>query len=468
MFNPKSLKKEFDEKSSQETSTLPPSFIEEDAVFGKLDSKGPNYRGLGEWGALVLMTKSNLGLGVLAIPTVFSVLGIVPGIICIVVVQSIIAYCAIIIGTFKVNHPEVYGLADAGGVFGGRIGREFLYLFYCILLVFITASALVGLSTALNAVSAHGTCTAVFIAVAAIAGFLVGSIRTLGKLSWIGWAGLVSIVSSIIILTVAVGVQDRPPFPAPQEGPWDKDMKIFGSPTFAEAMSAINAIVFSYGSTPLYFGIVSEMKEPRKYARMMVISVKFITVLYLIIGSVVYFYCGQYVASPALGSAGVLLKKICYGIAIPGLLASLTIFIHLSAKNIFVRVLAGSTHLQSNSMTHWLSWLGCTLAATVGGYIIASAIPIFGSLISLIGAIVCPIVCIIPHTIMWWHDNWRNVPSSERKRSTIIFALINVACFCIGLFLLGGGTYGAVIDLINTTSDNGPWTCADNSGSVVS
>ena len=197
-------------------------------------------------------------------------------------------------------------------------------------MVFIIGSALVGISTALNAVSDHGTCTAVFIAVAAIAGFLLGSIRTLGKISWIGWAGITSIMAAILTLTIAVGVEDRP-YLAPQAPlPWDKELQIFAKPTFAGAMSAINGIVFSYGATPMYFGIVSEMRDPRQYSRMMVVSVVFLTVVYLVIGSIVYAYCGQYVASPALGSAGKTLKKICYGIALPGLLASLTIFTHVS------------------------------------------------------------------------------------------------------------------------------------------
>lgn len=37
------------------------------------------------------MTKANLGLGVLALPSVFSVLGLVPGILIILVVQTLIA-----------------------------------------------------------------------------------------------------------------------------------------------------------------------------------------------------------------------------------------------------------------------------------------------------------------------------------------------------------------------------------------
>jgi hypothetical protein len=58
------------------------------------------------------------------------------------------------------------------------------------------------------------------------------------------------------------------------------------------------------------FNIVSEMRDPRKYTRALSFSLSMITVLYLIIGSVVYYFCGQYVSTPALGSAGVLLKKV--------------------------------------------------------------------------------------------------------------------------------------------------------------
>ncbi|TXT10653.1 hypothetical protein VHUM_02158 [Vanrija humicola] len=413
------------------------------------------------------MTKANLGLGVLALPSVFGVLGLVPGILLIVLIQSIIAYSATVIGSFKLNHPEVYSLADAAYVFGGRFGKETFYVVFTLFMVFIIGSALVGVSTSLNAVSTHGACTAVFIAVAAVAGWLLGSIRTLGKISWIGWAGIVSIMAAIITLTVAVGVQDRPS-EAPQTGTWETGVKIIAHPTMAEAMSAINGIVFSYGGTPMYFGIVSEMRDPRQFVKPMVLSIFFLTAVYLIIGSVVYHFCGQYVASPALGSAGPLMKKICYGLAIPGLLASLTIFTHLCGKNLFVRVLHGSPHLSKSTPTHWITWLLCTAGSVIVGYIIASAIPIFGSLIGFIGALICPNVCIVPYVFMWFHDNWRMVAPHERTTRTKIMAGLNLLLLICGIFLTVAGTYGAVVDLINTTVDQKPWSCNDNSGSVKS
>jgi hypothetical protein len=55
---------------------------------------------------------------------------------------------------------------------------------------------MLGLSIALNSVSTHATCTAVFVAVAAIAGIGFASIRTLGRISWLAWIGLVAIITA--------------------------------------------------------------------------------------------------------------------------------------------------------------------------------------------------------------------------------------------------------------------------------
>lgn len=55
---------------------------------------------------------------------------------------------------------------------------------------------MLSISIAFNAVSLHGTCTAVFVAVAAILAFLLGSIQTLGRISWLAWIGVVTLLSA--------------------------------------------------------------------------------------------------------------------------------------------------------------------------------------------------------------------------------------------------------------------------------
>lgn len=57
------------------------------------------------------------------------------------------------------------------------------------------------------------------------------------------------------------------------------------------------------------------------------------------------------------------------------------------AKHIFTNPLRGSSHLAANTVAHWTIRLSCTFGIALGAYIIASAIPIFGDLVSLIGAL---------------------------------------------------------------------------------
>ena len=91
-------------------------------------------------------------------------------------------------------------------------------------------------------------------------------------------------------------------------------------------------MIFAYAGTSAFFAIVAEMREPRHYARSLTICQSIVTATFLTIGVVVYCYCGSYVASPALGSAGALLKMVTYGLAIPGLLASTIILSHVSLR----------------------------------------------------------------------------------------------------------------------------------------
>lgn len=55
---------------------------------------------------------------------------------------------------------------------------------------------MLSISISLNAVSTHGACTAIFVAVAAIVGFILSSIQTLARISWVAWVGLFCILTS--------------------------------------------------------------------------------------------------------------------------------------------------------------------------------------------------------------------------------------------------------------------------------
>ncbi|EEU41845.1 uncharacterized protein NECHADRAFT_85840 [Fusarium vanettenii 77-13-4] len=375
-----------------------------DAVFGNITEKGPNYRDVGWLGSAALMMKSQIGLGVLSIPSAFDALGIIPGIICLLIVAALTSWSDYVIGMFKLRHREIWGIDDAAGLMFGRVGQEFLGVAFVL----------------------------------------------------------------FYIVTIATAIQDRPS-EAPQEGVWVSDYKLSNNPSFADAISAICTFVFAYAGTPLFFPIAAEMRDPRQYTKALVLCQSTVTATYIIIGIIVYYYCGSYVASPALGSAGPVIKKIAYGLALPGLLAGATINAHAASKYPFIRFLRGSRHLTANTFTHWACWLGCTFTVSLSAYAIASGIPIFHALVSLVGALLGTLMCFQPMGCMWLYDNWSSGRSGGRSLSWTIQACVAVFVVVSGMFLTVAGTYGTVVGVIKAfkeTKGAAAWSCADNSNSV--
>lgn len=72
------------------------------------------------------MMKTQIGLGDLAVPSVFDVLGMIPGIIVLLAIAVITTWSDYYVREFKLRHRSVYGIGDAGKKFAGRIGREVL------------------------------------------------------------------------------------------------------------------------------------------------------------------------------------------------------------------------------------------------------------------------------------------------------------------------------------------------------
>ncbi|KAI3317823.1 transmembrane amino acid transporter protein-domain-containing protein [Xylariaceae sp. AK1471] len=439
----------------------------QDAVFGEITKDGPNYRNVGWVGTSVLMMKTQIGLGVLSIPAAFDTLGYIPGLISILAIAAITTWSNYMVGVFKLRHPSVYSLDDAGALMFGSFGRYFFAAAFVILWIFVGGSGMLSISISLNAISTHGACTAVFVAVAAIATFLLSSIQTLSRVSWIAWLGLSGILIALFTVTIAVGIQDRPA-DAPQEGPWESDFKLFANPSFAKAIAAEASLVFAYCGTPAFFAIISEMRNPELYTRSLLVCQSTVTATYIVVGTVIYYFCGSYVASPALGSAGVVVKKVAYGIALPGLLATTLISIHILGKYIFVRTLGGTRHLSDNSAIHWFTWFSCIGGATITSYVIASSIPVFGQLVSLIGALLGTLMSFQSMGCMWLYDNWSR-KGAERSTYWYLMACFSVFVIVSGTFLTIAGTYGSVVaisDSYNQSGGSAAWSCADNSNSA--
>lgn len=89
------------------------------------------------------MMKSQIGLGVLSIPIAFDSLGIVPGVIILIVIAGITTWSDYMIGVFKLNHPEVYGVGDVGRMLFGRPGLIFLEIVFVLCKILHTTKSTV-------------------------------------------------------------------------------------------------------------------------------------------------------------------------------------------------------------------------------------------------------------------------------------------------------------------------------------
>ena len=238
--------------------------------------------------------------------------------------------------------------------------------------------------------------------------------------------------------------------------------------TFASAWAASLAIYASSANTSGFVPVISEMRDPRLFFRSMYTCMLWITTSYLALAITVYAYCGKWVASPALGSAGPTIKIIAYAIAIPGLIAGAMICVHVAAKSLFVRALRGTHHLTENTKTHWAVWLTCTYGTGLAGWILSEAIPFFGSLVSLIGALGFGPLGICLPAVLWFSLH------KDLDKSTWIgksLWLAHVVCFVLGLLVTVGGTYANVVNIMLQFREGlvgKPFQCADNSGTVAS
>jgi len=213
---------------------------------------------------------------------------------------------------------------------------------------------------------------------------------------------------------------------------------------------------------------MSEMRRPQDFFKALYACMVWVTSAYLAFFMVVYAYCGKWVASPALGSAGLTIKIIAYAVAIPGMIAGAMICVHTVAKSLFVRLLKGSRHLTEDTPIHWLVWLACTFGTGLIGWILSEAIPFFGSLVSLIGALgFGPLGICIPAIL--WFAMQRQKADRARHSTYSVGTLLHGLVFVLGLFVTIGGTYANIVEITHPYQAgkiSAPFTCRDNSGIV--
>ncbi|KAL7418624.1 hypothetical protein Q5752_007082 [Cryptotrichosporon argae] len=407
---------------------------------------GENYRTVSWYRSFALMFKVLFSVGILSIPAVFAYVGALPGALLVIGFGALNTYVGFLLGAFRLRHPGMHGLQDMAYVVGGKWYRELTGILYIIGYILVAGDSYIGVATALNALSDHSTCTVWFSFIAFVFSTLLAGFPKMSQIGFAAWFGVSTLFVSILILVIAVGARDRPAL-APATGAYELGYTIVGSPTFLTGMSAALTIFVSSSGTSAFIPIIAEMKDPREYKKPIAASMTLLNVCYLVFSLVIFRYCGTWIASPALGSAGELMEKITYGIALPGLWVSASLCLHLAAKYLFVRILRGTTHLQSKTRVHWATWVGAVLACGIVAFIIAESIPFYGTLVGLVGAIAyAPMAIVIPMHL-WLHDfgHYRSGPLLHKAAWAF-----HVLMLLMGLFMTVGGAYAMIQTIIDS------------------
>ncbi|KAK6374004.1 hypothetical protein LTS17_007974 [Exophiala oligosperma] len=432
-------------------------------VFKKSDD-AVDFRTVGWPHASIILLKIQFALGVLNLPTVLYIVGALPGALLICAWGAYNTYSAVLLGAYRNRHPGIHTQVEMAYRVGGIWFKELTGALFIIGNVLCVSAGLVGVSTGINALSHHAACTVWwgFLAMVAAAGG--ASIRKLARVGYIMWVGFISLFVATFIVVVAVTTRDRPAA-APPTGPFELGYRVIGHPNFLEGVTSCSSIFVASAGASAFVPVISEMRNPKDYKKAIYAAQAMVNSSYLTFSLVVYAWCGQWVASPALGSAGQTIKMIAYGIALPGLFASTIVYLHIAAKYIFVRLLRDSVHLQSNSVVHWSIWLGLTFGLATIAFIIYEAVPILNYLLSLMGSVCFAPLCIIFPPIFWLHDfnHWRKGTFLQQ-----LAWVMHIVVALIGAFLTVAGTYGTIRSIIDAYAQGiigGAFSCADNSNS---
>ncbi|KAJ5149890.1 Amino acid transporter transmembrane [Penicillium atrosanguineum] len=409
----------------------------EDA-FGDEENAEIKYKVLKWWQGGLLMVAETISLGILSLPAAMAGLGLVPALIVLIGMGLLATYTGYLIGKFKQMHPHISSMADAGEVLMGRFGRELFGTAQLLFLIFIMASHILTFTVALNTITGHATCSIVFGIVGMVISCLMSLPRTLAKVSWLSLVSFVSIFSAVMITMIAVGIQN----PNAIVHPTVETNLITG-------FTAASNIAFSYASHNTFFTFIAELKDPKDFPKALALLQTVDMTLYIVASVVIYRFTGADVASPALGSADSLISKIAYGIALPTIVIAGVINSHVAAKSIYIRVFAGTDRMHKSDLVAVGSWIAISFSLWLIAWIIASAIPVFSDLLSLITALFGSWFTFGFTGLFGLHMS-RGLWLSSPKQTIQTF--VNIFSICVCVILCGLGLYVSGKSIHDSTS----------------
>ncbi|KAJ7786034.1 transmembrane amino acid transporter protein-domain-containing protein [Mycena metata] len=427
--------------------------IKEDAdVFEEQPDHDFHYKTLSWQFVSLLMIAEIVSNGMLSLPSALAVVGIVPAVILIIFLGSFALYTAKLLIDFKLNHPSVHNMGDAGYVLGGPILREILSIGTIIFAICGTGSELLSGQQALSTLSNNGLCTIYLLLIFAIATLVVALPRTLDRISWLGLFSVCLIAISGVVAMIGAGINPVP----------GRTLSATIPTTFYQAFLAVTNPVFAYAGHFMFFILISEMRVPEDAMKAAWFLQGFSTLFYTIFAVVIYVYIGNTVASPALLSLPESWAKASFGIALGNFLLAGGLYSHTAAKIVFVRFFRKTKHMYTHTVLGWVVWIALCVAAVAIAFIFAIAVPIFSFLIGIAASLFASWYTYGIAGFFWMHDTyhlkggWAAIRRRPGQCALALFTILVEAFVCVA------GTYVSVqliVDAYKTGLVGKPFSC---------
>ena len=401
------------------------------------------YHRLG-WKQLTLMLiVEAIALGSLSIPSAFATLGMIAGVICCIGIGFIAIYTSYVIGQVKLAFPSVHHYGDAGTLMMGRFGYELFSGMFLLQLIFVTGSHCLTGTIALQTITESNICSLVFGIVSAIILFIFAIPSSFADVEILGYIDFASILIAIGITIVSTGIQATNSPGGLGSIAWSAYPK--ENVSFSEAYIAIGNIVFAYSFATCQFSFMDEMHTPKDFTKSIWSLGLMEIVIYTITGATIYAFVGPDIESPALLSAGNLVSRIAFGVALPVIFISGSINTIVAGRLIHGRIYADSILKYVNTPKGWIAWLALIAIFTIVAWTIAEAIPFFSDLLTVASSLFTSGFSFYIPPIMWlmlirkgsWHS-----------RENILLALVNGFVFIFGVAVLVCGLFSSIDDIV--------------------
>ncbi|ERF73571.1 hypothetical protein EPUS_07505 [Endocarpon pusillum Z07020] len=373
-----------------ENGTQAPLFYDDNDVFGHEASHQIRYKTLTWHMVAVLMIAEIVSNGMLSLPGALAVVGIVPGLILIIFLGVFATFTSWILIQFKLRHPQVHNMGDAGMILFGAVGREVLAGGTVVFAVCATGSQMLAGQISLAALSDAKLCLMLYTGIFALPVLLLSFPRTFDQLAWCSVPACLSLL-----------IAGRPSGAGERSGGFLSRVRVhhesrvcLRGTLYVLRVDLRDEAAAGCDEGGLFAADLRHYFLRYVFYRQSSAAWKCVQVIF---AAVVYAYIGSTVASPAFSSLPPRWMKAAYGVAIPNFLIAGSLYSHTAAKIL---------HLHEHTVLGWGTWTVLIILMNGAAFVLAVGVPIFPYLVGIAASLFASWFTYGIAGMFWLHDSY--------------------------------------------------------------